>query len=152
MLNVSQSRSEGVEGEILPSYEKGGKVPDNVKNPALYKKAKAKYANMKHSAYKSSLIVKDYKKRGGKYSGKKTKKGLTRWHKEDWRTASGSKTYKKKGDIFRPTKRISKDTPTTMGELSKDRIKRAEGEKARTGKVKRYMKGGRVSKKFFLSV
>ena len=102
---------------------------------------------MKHSAYKSSLIVKDYKKRGGKYSGKKTKKGLTRWHKEDWRTASGSKTYEKKGDIFRPTKRITKDTPTTMGELSKDRIKRAESEKARTGKVKKYMSGGRVSKK-----
>ena len=140
-------KSEGVEGEILPSYEKGGKVPDNVKNPALYKKSKAKYANMKHSAYKSSLVVKDYKKKGGKYSGKKTKKGLTRWHKEDWRTASGSKTYKKKGDIFRPTKRVSKDTPTTMGELSKNRIKRAEGEKARTGKVKKYMSGGRVSKK-----
>ena len=48
-------------------------------NPSLYKKAREKYSNMKHSAYKSNLVVKEYKKLGGKYGGKKpTKTGLVK--------------------------------------------------------------------------
>jgi len=113
-------------------------VPKNVVNKGLYKKAEIKYKNMKHSAYKSSLIVKEYKKLGGKYSGKKTTKGLVRWHKEKWKTQDGSKTYKKKGDVFRPTKRITKKTPKTYKELGKKRIKKAMKEKKKTGKVKKY--------------
>ncbi len=110
-------------------------------NPSLYAKAKAKYKNMKHSAYRSGLIVKAYKAMGGKYTGTKPKKaGLSRWFKEKWRTQSGSKTYKKKGDIFRPTKRITKKTPTTYKELSKKQIKRAQTEKRKTGRVKKYKK------------
>ena len=110
-------------------------------NKKLYAKAKAKYSDMKHSAYKSSLVVKEYKKLGGKYSGSKpTKTGLTRWHKEKWETRSGSTTYKKKGDIFRPTKRISSKTPTTMSELSKKQKDKAEKEKKATGRVKKYKK------------
>lgn len=35
--------------------------------------------------YRSSWIVREYKKRGGKYSGSKTKSsGLKRWYKEGW--------------------------------------------------------------------
>jgi len=110
-------------------------------NPSLYAKAKAKYKNMKHSAYKSGLVVKAYKAMGGKYTGSKpAKKGLTRWFKEKWRTQSGSKTYKKKGDIFRPTKRITKKTPTTMSELTKAQKQRAMREKKKTGRVKKYKK------------
>ena len=112
-------------------------------NKKLYAKAKAKYSDMKHSAYKSSLIVKEYKKMGGTYSGKKPTakdKGLKRWHKEDWRTRSGSTTYKKKGDIFRPTKRVTKDTPTTMSELTKKQKDKAEREKKNKGRVKKYKK------------
>lgn len=112
-----------------------------VLNPSLYARAKSKYKNMKHSAYKSGLVVKEYKKLGGKYGGEKPKKkGLTRWFKEKWRTQSGSKTYKKKGDIFRPTKRVTKKTPTTMGELTKAQKQRAMREKKRTGRVKKYKK------------
>ena len=108
-------------------------------NPQLYAKAKAKYSKLKHSAYKSGLVVKEYKRLGGRYSGAKPKKtGLSRWFKEDWRTQSGSKTYKKKGDVFRPTKRITKKTPATFKELGKKRIKRAQREKRRTGRVKKY--------------
>mgnify|MGYP003665368126 CR=1 FL=1 len=77
-------------------------------NKALYAKSRAKYAGMKHSAYKSSLVVKDYKSRGGGYSGAK------------------------------PTKRITKDTPTTMSELSKARKKKAIAEKKAKGRVKKY--------------
>jgi len=101
----------------------------------------------KHSAYRSGLIVKEYKaafkkKYGNKppYKGKKTKKGLSRWFKEDWRTQDGKKTYSKKGDIFRPTKRVSKKTPATMKELSKKQIKKAQTEKKKTGRVKKYKK------------
>jgi len=111
------------------------------KNKSLYAKAKAKYSSMKHSAYKSGLVVKAYKKMGGKYSGDKPKKkGLTRWFKEDWRTEKGKKTYKEGGTIFRPTKRVSKDTPTTMKELTPAQKKKAIKEKKATGKVKKYKK------------
>jgi len=110
-------------------------------NKSLYAKAKAKYSSMKHSAYKSGLVVKAYKKMGGKYSGDKPKKkGLTRWFKEDWRTEKGKKTYKEGGTIFRPTKRVSKDTPTTMKELTPAQKKKAIKEKKATGKVKKYKK------------
>ena len=111
------------------------------KNKTLYDKIKKKYSKMKHSAYKSGLIVKEYKSQGGKYEGKKpTKTGLSRWFKEDWRTQTGSTTYKKKGDIFRPTKRITKKTPTTMSELTKKQKTTAQKEKKKSGRVKKYKK------------
>ncbi len=113
------------------------------KNKALYEKVKKEiYKKIpKHSAYRSGLLVKTYKARGGTYEGEKKKdKGLTRWFKEDWRTQDGSKTYKKKGDIFRPTKRVSKNTPTTMKELTPAQKKKAIAEKKATGKVKKYKK------------
>jgi hypothetical protein len=39
------------------------------------------------SVYRSSWIVKEYLRRGGKYTGKRDSSGssgLTRWFKEDW--------------------------------------------------------------------
>ncbi len=112
-----------------------------IKNQKLYDKVKAEiYKKIpKHSAYRSGLLVKEYKKRGGTYIGKKEgDKGLSRWFKEKWKTQDGRTTYKKKGDIFRPTKRITKDTPTTMSELSKKRIKKAQAVKKKGGRVKKY--------------
>jgi len=110
-----------------------------VLNPSLYKKARAKYSKMEHSAYKSNLVVKEYKKLGGKYGGKKpTKTGLVRWNKEKWRNQRGGIGYKKKGDVYRPTKRITKKTPKTFKELGKKRIKKAMKEKKKTGRVKKY--------------
>ena len=113
------------------------------KNKALYNRIKAAVVkkNPKHSAYSSGLIVKKYKAAGGTYSGSKPKKkGLSRWFKEDWRTEKGKKTYKEGGTIFRPTKRITKDTPTTMKELTPAQKKRAIKEKKATGRVKKYKK------------
>jgi len=93
----------------------------------------------KHSAYRSGLLVKEYKARGGTYSGKKDKKtGLTAWFNEDWRNTRGEVGYKYKSDVYRPTKRITKDTPKTFAELSKKEIERARREKARTGRVKKF--------------
>ena len=62
---------------------------------------------------------------------RKTKKGaaLRRWFKEDWRTPSGDKDYSKGDTTFRPTKRVSKDTPTTWSELTPSEIAAAKKEK-----------------------
>lgn len=115
-------------------------------NAKLYAKVKAEIIKKvpKHSAYRSGMIVREYKKRGGKYEGKKptAKEGgnLKSWFKEKWKTQEGSTTYKKRGDIFRPSVRVSKKTPTTMSELSKKEIKAAQKEKKATGRVKRYKK------------
>ena len=103
--------------------------------------------NPKHSAYRSGAIVKQYKaafkkKYGNKapYTGNKTKGNLTRWYKEDWKTDKGKETYKEGGTIFRPTKRISKKTPVTMGELTKKQKTKAIQEKRKTGRVKKFKK------------
>lgn len=45
-------------------------IPDNVKNPSLYKKAKAiaDKTYKRNSAYKNMFLVKTYKDLGGTYS------------------------------------------------------------------------------------
>ena len=111
----------------------------------LYEKVKKKvYKDMPtHSAYRSGQLVKQYKEAFKKkykdrpaYTGKSDK--LKNWFREEWRTQEGKTTYQKKGDIFRPTKRITKDTPTTFKELSKKEIESAKREKAKKGRVKRF--------------
>lgn len=80
------------------------------------KEADDKYK--KPSAYKSGWIVKTYKDRGGKYSGKKQVKGLTRWYKEQWADI-GNKDY----PVYRPTRRVNKDTPLTAEEIDPNQLK-----------------------------
>ena len=100
----------------------------------------------KHSAYRSGLIVKTYKKKFyqkyGKnrnpYIGKKRKSGLKRWFREKWVNQRGEVGYKYKSDIYRPSRRITKKTPKTHKELSKNKIKKARTEKYRTGRVKKF--------------
>lgn len=119
----------------------------------LYTKVKAKvYKRIpQHSAYRSGIVVQDYKeafaKKHGKkspYTGKKSKKkGLARWFAEEWRNQRGGIGYKKNPnkesrDVYRPTKRISPKTPVTFKELSEYEIKRAQKEKQTTGRVKRF--------------
>ena len=118
------------------------------KDQKLYDRIKKKVYDLipKHSAYRSGQIVKKYKEAYKKKTGssdayegtKKKNQGLDRWFKEDWRTQEGRKTYQKKGDIFRPTKRITKDTPKTLNELSIKTIQKRMKEKKATGKVKKY--------------
>ena len=112
-------------------------------NKALYERitAKVKKRIPKHSAYRSGQIVKEYKDAGGKYSGKKDdKKGLGRWFKEKWTNQRGGSGYKKKGDIYRPTKKVNKDTPTTHKELTPAQKKKAMNEKKKTGRVRKFKK------------
>jgi hypothetical protein len=86
-------------------------IPINLELYNIVKK-EADRIYSKPSAYKSGYIVKEYKKRGGKYSGKKTNTGLTRWYKEQWKDI-GNKSY----PVYRPTKRITEDTPLTADEI-----------------------------------
>jgi len=101
------------------------------KDDKLYDKAKGIVYKQydKPSAYRSGALVKKYKElykekygSGSAYEGKKTEKGLTRWYKEDWKDVNPDKTDKSY-PTYRPTKRISKDTPKTADEISKKRLK-----------------------------
>lgn len=111
-------------------------------NMALYNRVKAQ-AKRKFkvwpSAYSSGWLVKEYKRRGGKYSGKKPSKshGLGRWFEEKWinvcklpkkvacgRPKTSPSDWKKKYPYCRPSKRISRATPKTASQLSKTEIKR----------------------------
>ena len=54
------------------------KIPDNVKSPSLYRKAKAKAKakfDVYPSAYANAYMVSEYKKMGGQYSGTKKASG-----------------------------------------------------------------------------
>ena len=106
----------------------------------LYEKVKAKIYKQipTHSAYRSGLIVQEYKRRGGKYEGPKPKAGLTRWFKEDWRNQKGEVGYKNKGDIYRPTKRVTEKTPVTLQELTPGELKTAMRKKVAKGRVDRF--------------
>jgi hypothetical protein len=84
----------------------------------LYKKAKkmADKVYDRPSAYKSGYIVKQYKAMGGKYSGDKKKSDLKRWFNEEW-TDVNPFANEKSYPVYRPTKRITKDTPLTLDEI-----------------------------------
>ena len=79
---------------------------------------------------------------------RKTKAGLNlkRWFKEDWQTPKGKKDYKGGENTFRPTKKISKDTPSTWSEVTPAEKKRAQAEKNTKGRVSRYKKVKAVKK------
>lgn len=124
-------------------------------NKSLYNKVK-KMADKKFVSktgiYKSSWIVKEYKRLGGKYSGKKPSvksPGLKRWYKEKWidlnrpiRNSQGkivgyrscgrpSLKSKLKYPLCRPSKRVSSKTPRTYKEISRKSIVKAKREKSR---------------------
>jgi len=110
----------------------------------LYEKIKKEITDKyKPSAYRSGMIVKKYKeeylkkhKNNNAYTGNRETSNLGRWFKEEWKNQRGEVGYKKKGDVYRPTKKINSKTPTTFNELSKTQIKKAMREKKETGKVK----------------
>ncbi len=129
----------------------------------LYERVKKQvYKNIpKHSAYRSGIVVQKYKasfkkKYGNKnpYKGNYTKKkGLRRWFDEKWVNQRGEVGYKYKNDIYRPSKRITKRTPVTHKELTKNQIKKARKEKYTKGRVYRFkinktQKGGKKFKDF----
>jgi hypothetical protein len=110
-------------------------------NKSLYSKVKSQ-AKKKFkkwpSAYGSAWLVKEYKRRGGKYKGSKntTSKGISRWMKEKWinvcklpkKVSCGrsklSKNWKKNYPYCRPSIRVNSSTPRLASSLSKAEIKR----------------------------
>lgn len=91
-------------------------------NKELYEQVK-QYADLiykKPSAYKSGFIVKTYKELGGTYTGIKPKKeGLDRWFREDWKDIAGLEY-----PVYRPTKKITKDTPLTPKEINPSNLQK----------------------------
>ena len=118
----------------------------NMSTPSSMKKYEEVKAEIfkkypKHSAYRSGLLVQEYKKRGGTYEGKeKQSDGLNRWFRERWLNENGQIGYKHKNSIYRPTIRITKDTPVTFQELKPKEIERAKREKYSKGRVSKFKK------------
>ena len=93
------------------------------------------------SAYASGQLVREYKRQGGRYRKsssfglKKSRSGgLARWFKEQWvdvcrprgkgYAKCGRKSSSRKGYPYcRPLKRVSKNTPRTVREISKKKLK-----------------------------
>lgn len=90
------------------------------KDKELYDKVKkdADVIYKKPSAFKSGYIVKKYKELGGTYIDDKKPKNLKRWFKEEWKDVAGL-DY----PVFRPTKRINKNTPLTPQEIDPKNLK-----------------------------
>ena len=110
-------------------------------NIALYNKIKSE-AKQKFDVYPSiyanAWLVKEYKKKGGTYSGQKnSKQGLLRWFDEEWinvcklpkivqcgrpSTSMSMVEWKKSYPYCRPRYKISSKTPKTASTLSKKEI------------------------------
>jgi hypothetical protein len=92
------------------------------------------------SAYKSGWIVKTYKKLGGRYRGlaPSSRQGLKRWFREKWTNQRGQIGYQNSRDVYRPTIRVTRQTPLTFDELSRREIVQARRQKQLTGRVRRF--------------
>jgi hypothetical protein len=118
------------------------------KDQILYEKIKQNiHSKYKPSAYRSGLLVQEYKreylkkyKNDDAYIGNRQESNLKKWFDEEWKNQRGKVGYEKTGDIYRPTKKINEDTPITFNELSKQQIEKAKKEKAKFGRVKNFAK------------
>ena len=123
--------------------EKKMAVPTDMKLYNAVKKAVYKRIPT-HSAYRSGILVKRYKEKfAAKHGSRKkpykgSKRPLKRWFAEQWRSDTGKKVYTSKSSVFRPTRRISRQTPKTFSEIGPRRLQRAKSEKSRTGRVKKF--------------
>ena len=118
-------------------------------NKILYQTVKRE-ANRKFlaptGAYKSAWIVREYKKRGGRYDGQRSKGLLKRWFDEKWVNVAGGgpcgrsrASTKGRYPVCRPSIRITKGTPTTVRELTKTQIRSAVRRKQKlkqSGRIK----------------
>ena len=98
------------------------------------------------TAYRSGHIVQTYKRLGGRYTGasKPRLTGLHRWFLENWKSDTGKYRYTSRSSVYRPTRRVTKKTPVTFGELSRQKLLRAKRLKRTKGRaVFRWMNSSR---------
>ena len=118
------------------------------KDQILYEKIKQNiHSKYKPSAYRSGLLVKEYKreylkkyKNDDAYIGNRQASNLKKWFDEEWKNQRGKVGYEKTGDIYRPTIKINEKTPTTWFELTPAQIKAAQNEKKNFKRVKNFAK------------
>ena len=87
------------------------------------------------------MCIRDrYRQAASPFRVRKTKKGasLRRWFKEDWKTPSGKEDYEGGENTFRPTKKVSRDTPKTWSEVTPASKAKAQKEKNTKGRVTKY--------------
>jgi len=93
----------------------------------LYNEVKEKIMKSykKNSAFASGAIVKEYKRLGGKYEEDGKPKNLKRWFEEKWIDINPILGVKNDSayPVFRPTKRINKNTPTLLTDIPIERLK-----------------------------
>lgn len=94
------------------------------KNTKLYEEAKTIVYKQykKPSAYRSGAVIKKYKELGGEFINDNKSKTLQRWFKEKWKDVNPNKTSTSY-PVYRPTKRINKQTPLTVNEIDKNNLK-----------------------------
>lgn len=85
-----------------------------------YVKSLADKKYSKPSAYKSGWIVKTYKEMGGKFENDEKGKPLKRWFSEKWISVVDENKY----PVYRPTIRISEETPLTIDEIKPSNMKK----------------------------
>jgi len=118
------------------------------KDQILYDKIKQNiHSKYKPSAYRSGLLVQEYKreylkkyKNDDAYIGNRQESNLKRWFDAQWLNQRGEIGYKKKGDIYRPTIKINEKTPITWFELTPAQIKAAQNEKKNFKRVINFAK------------
>jgi hypothetical protein len=90
-------------------------------NKQLYQEVKDYiYAKIpKHSAYRSGHVIKEYKRRGGKFRDDGKERKLSRWFNEKWKDVNPNKT-RGSYPVYRPTVRINKRTPLTLREIDRE--------------------------------
>jgi hypothetical protein len=79
----------------------------------------------KNSAFASGAIVKEYKRRGGKYKNDGKEKNLERWFDENWINVNPliGITDDDAYPVFRPTKKVNERKPTLVQEIPSKRMK-----------------------------
>jgi hypothetical protein len=110
---------------------------------ALYEKAKEKVYKQyeKPSAYRSAALVKLYKSMGGRYKdNNKKERPLKDWFNEKWEDINPNKT-KDSYPVYRPTKRVNKNTPLLLSQIDKKNLEKQI-------KLKQRIKGTRNLPKF----
>lgn len=101
-------------------------------NPELWEKAKIEACRQAklcaHSARKMQWATRYYKKKGGKYRGKKSSKNsLTKWSKQKWKTKSGKKSEGKRR--YLPAKAWDNLTPAEIRAINSSKARATKRKK-----------------------